>query len=326
MYHGIPTRNSFEGVANYHGYNIPIKIFEQQALYLKRNCNVVRLADFLADRNLSNIKMNIVITFDDGYENNYFNAFQVLARHSLPAIYALPTAFIGDRQPLWNDVIEFLVNHTRRSDAQFEWENEKHNFSIRDFGERLNLYNWLLLKCVQIAQVDRENFIDEAIDALEVIVNPEELFRNEDYRPLNETQIQEMAESPLADFASHSVHHFLLSRVDLELKRAELSISKRQVEAITQSPCRYFCVPGGMYDVELVEEAFRLGYEIVLTSDPGLAKNTGRVLNRNGLFHQPSIYWFADQIHGPTLEALAGVRRVREMIRSRFKYRSSMGQ
>ena len=32
MYHGIPTQERFEGVANYYGYNIPLKQFEEQVL------------------------------------------------------------------------------------------------------------------------------------------------------------------------------------------------------------------------------------------------------------------------------------------------------
>ncbi|MCZ6820172.1 MAG: polysaccharide biosynthesis C-terminal domain-containing protein [Calditrichaeota bacterium] len=88
MYHGIPTRKEFDGVANYYGYNVPLNEFEQHIRYLSNRCNVISLRDLLDGENLSNSKMNIVLTFDDGYENNFSNAFKLLQKYNFSALFA----------------------------------------------------------------------------------------------------------------------------------------------------------------------------------------------------------------------------------------------
>jgi len=73
IYHGIPSQNQFEGIENYYGYSIPMQEFERHLIYLKRHCNVISVGDLLAGNNLSRIKTNIVLSFDDGYESHYIS-------------------------------------------------------------------------------------------------------------------------------------------------------------------------------------------------------------------------------------------------------------
>ena len=310
MYHGVPARSQFDDVVNHYGYNVPNTEFERHLDYLQQRCNVISLRDLLAEKNLSRSKTNVVITFDDGYENNCTNAFAELSRRGLPAVFALPTAFAPGREPLYNDVVEYGIHESERDDVQFRWEEQDVAFSLRDFGGRLSLYNWLMHHCVQIDQARRQTLIETALQALEVSVDSDQLFENDDYRPMTEEQIARMAESDLVEFASHSVHHYLLAKASSEQKRVELDESKREIERITGSPCTAFCVPGGSYDDEMLEFAFELGYECVLTSDVGTVRPGQRVFNRNGVFHR-DVYWFADVVHGPVYRLLGATRRAK---------------
>lgn len=72
MYHGAPTRAIFSSIG-INGYNIPVQQLEQHLIYLKRRCNVISLSDAINGNRLSKSRTNVVITFDDGYENNYYN-------------------------------------------------------------------------------------------------------------------------------------------------------------------------------------------------------------------------------------------------------------
>ena len=58
MYHGIPSRDRFEGVVNHYGYNVPEREFDHHLQYLQKHCNVISLRDLLAERGLSRIKTN----------------------------------------------------------------------------------------------------------------------------------------------------------------------------------------------------------------------------------------------------------------------------
>ena len=145
------------------------------------------------------------------------------------------------------------------------------------------------------------------------------MFENEDYRPLSKEQVKEMANSGLVEFASHSVHHYLLSKLSREEKRQELTTSKQLIDGLLGLRCKTFCVPGGAYDSEMVDEAIEAGYNRILTSDPGTANCNERVLNRNGVFHRQNIHWFADMVHGPVFEGVEATRKARGAIRTIFK-------
>lgn len=316
MYHGVPSRQEFDAVVNHYGYNVPRAEFGRHLDYLQRRCNVISLRDLLAERGLSRRKTNVVITFDDGYENNCTNAFEELSRRGLPAVFALPTAFAPGREPLYNDVVEYGIHASRRDAVSFQWEGQSLDFSLADFSGRLSLYNWLMHHCVQIDQARRQTLIETAMQALETTITAEDLFKNEDYRPMTAEQISRMAESELVEFASHSVNHYLLAKASSEQKRLELEQSKREIEELTGAPCNAFCVPGGSYDDEMIELAFAAGYDCVLTSDQGAARRGDRVINRNGIFHK-DVYWFADIVHGPVYQLLGVGRRLRNGLRQR---------
>ncbi|MCZ6820173.1 MAG: polysaccharide deacetylase family protein [Calditrichaeota bacterium] len=319
IYHSIPNQRRFEGIANHYGYSIPAQDFEQQLIYLSRHCNVIRVRDLLTDNSaLSSTKTNVIITFDDGYENHYLNAYKLLERYTLPATFALPTAFVCNNEPLWDDIIEYAVVHCTKSRVRLQWEDEDREFVLADFSGRLELYNWLMRKTVQVDQMRRDELIGLALEELGASAEPENLFEDENYRPLNKNQIRKMAKSNLVEFASHSVHHYFLSRCGIEEKRMELRESKSQIEELTELPCTLFCVPGGAYDSEALEEAFSAGYECVLTSDSGTASHGNRVLNRNGIYNHYDIHKFADIVHGPVLEMLEVTRRARGAVRALF--------
>jgi peptidoglycan/xylan/chitin deacetylase (PgdA/CDA1 family) len=313
MYHGITTKDRFPGVANYWGYNVPVREFAEQVRYLARHCHPISLRDLLIGRGLSRSRLNVVLTFDDGYRNNCTNAFPVLQQFRVPAVFAVATSFVRDKKPLWNDVVEDAVNRTRRPAVVIDWQGERRAFSLADAAGRLDLYNWLMYQCVVVEQTERDAFLDHALAALEVSATGAELYRDDDYRPLEEQQIREMSRSELAEFASHSVQHLLLAKVSRENKRAELVESKREIERMTGVPCTAFCVPGGSYDSVLLEEAFGAGYECVLTSDTGTARAGERVLNRNGVFRH-DLPEFVDEVHGPVGPAVRKARRAKQVL------------
>lgn len=72
--------------------------FKQQMDFLKRyNYNVISLETLVAaiKSGESLPRKSVVITFDDGYENNYINAFPLLEDYGFPATIFVPTDFIG---------------------------------------------------------------------------------------------------------------------------------------------------------------------------------------------------------------------------------------
>ena len=322
MYHGITSRSAYSGVENYHGFNLPVGELERQLEYLRKRCNPISLQDLLAGRGLSRSRTNVVVTFDDGYGNNYGNAFPLLSRFEVPAVFALTTGFIADSQPLWNDVIEHVVQNCSRSEVCMRWDGETRDFVLRGFEGRLALYNWLMALAVRIPQERRDELLEHVALELGTPACMAEILAREDYRPMTPDQIRSMSSSGLIEFASHSVHHYLLSKLAPAKRSFELSESKRMIEAWSGSPCTTFCVPGGAYDDDVLERARGAGYVSVLTSDVGAVRPGSVTMNRNGIFNGRGIHWYADLVHGPVHTVVARARRTRARIRSKLRSRA----
>jgi len=89
MYHSISLDNNF--------FSVRPEIFAKQIDYLKRNnYRVISLADLEKYLSAGAIPpKTVVITFDDGFDNNYFNAWPVLRRDNLPAAIFAAASLVG---------------------------------------------------------------------------------------------------------------------------------------------------------------------------------------------------------------------------------------
>ncbi len=89
-------------------YSISETVFEQQLAFLKQEgYNVITLSDALAglDGKKNLPERPLVITFDDGYKDNFYIAMPLLHRYGFPAVIFATTDFIGQDGFLsWEDI------------------------------------------------------------------------------------------------------------------------------------------------------------------------------------------------------------------------------
>lgn len=77
--------------------------FEQQIQYLANNYNVISMNLFIDSLKKGKVspKNAIVITFDDGYKDNFFLAAPVLKKYNLPAVFFITPQFVeNDRDTI----------------------------------------------------------------------------------------------------------------------------------------------------------------------------------------------------------------------------------
>jgi peptidoglycan/xylan/chitin deacetylase (PgdA/CDA1 family) len=83
--------------------------FEEQVRYLKAHAELISLQDI--EQAITSRGRHVVITFDDGYRDNYEVAFPVLRQHDATATFFVATGFIDDRTLAWWDAIAFQVRN-----------------------------------------------------------------------------------------------------------------------------------------------------------------------------------------------------------------------
>jgi peptidoglycan/xylan/chitin deacetylase (PgdA/CDA1 family) len=303
MYHGISSKEHRNEVRNIFECNLKLPVFEKQMHYLAKHCNVISLSDFVQGKNLRKGIVNVVISFDDGYRNNYTKAYPILRKHSLPAVFALTTGFVMDRRPLNNDIVEWLLNRTKKDICRGKFMDQCYEFRIGSKDEKAVFYKWALNYIVDGEQKRRGEFIENIAKTLEVEVDIEEILSDPDYEPLTTLEIQEMACDSLVEFAAHSDSHCNLAKADDIQLQEEIGESKKKIEFLTARGCDTFCIPAGRYNHRCISALWHAGIQTVMTSDKFEFDHKGNdkptVIGRNCVMTtHDNLSVFSDMVNG----------------------------
>jgi len=88
--------------------------FERQIALISTQFDVIGLPDL--ERALTEPHgRHVMVTFDDGYRDNYSLAYPILKRHGVPATFFLTTGFLDTPQVPWWDEIAWMVRTCRLS-------------------------------------------------------------------------------------------------------------------------------------------------------------------------------------------------------------------
>src|SRR5829696_8506777 len=72
-----------------------------------RPMRLQQMSQALIDGNLPD--RAVVVTFDDGYADNLYNAKPALERYNVPATFFLTTGYIGHKREFWWDELDRLL-------------------------------------------------------------------------------------------------------------------------------------------------------------------------------------------------------------------------
>jgi peptidoglycan/xylan/chitin deacetylase (PgdA/CDA1 family) len=296
-YHGIDT----QGENLFNKRHTPARYFEKQVAFLKKNYNVINLKDFF-QKNFDQQRNTCVLTFDDGYLNNYTNAATILDKYNCKGTFFITGLNKTDMRILWADYVNI---------AGVLWKGE-----IVIGGEAFKSINGNLVS------EDRE------LDLLEIVKNhsPELSYKRtlydsldkkltfmqegkyeEYWKLMNDEQIAQLASNPLFEIRSHGYYHNNLGNIELAHAREELDMSKHYLQNITQKEVTSLGYPDGSYSLPVVEYASSIGLAHQLSIDGFLFDGDAAdpyLRNRSGVYNIGSA---ADQV----LEALNRNKNVR---------------
>jgi len=196
--------------------------FSEQIRHLKRKVSLVTLeeAQAFVEGNLKDRtpQYRVLITFDDGYLDNYSVAFPILRAHDVQGVFFLSTGLIGSDAVPWWDEIAFLVKTARKrqfalrypAEMRINLGKEELSGAIRKI---MNLYK-------RTENEDPRRFIQE----LKEQTSAEDLPQT-GRRFLNWDEAKSMIEGGMA-IGSHCHSHSILSQLQAEQQDFELTHSR----------------------------------------------------------------------------------------------------
>lgn len=213
-----------------------------------------------------------LVTFDDGYIDNYDTAFPILRRFGMPAIFFIPTALISSRHLGWWDIVAYLVKRSSKGSISVD----DAEISLADRGEAISQL---------IARRKRQNgvaawSVERLSEACEV---PLPTVGVQGRELMTWEQIREVSQGGIA-IGSHTHTHPVLSKLGPGAQREELRVSKEILEREVGKPVRSIAYPFGgslHYGRESMSIALECGYEIGFSFHGRM--NRGSSIDRFGI-------------------------------------------
>lgn len=273
MYHRVLTPDDMRRSGSHPAMIVESQTFADQMAVVKQRFKVLSIEEFTTrmEQRIPFADSSCLITFDDGWRDNFTNALPILRQHELPAVVFLPVNFIGEKRLFWQESLVHLlvlaVETTRKVPAK------KAQFC--HVLESVGLGHVLL----DVSDGDPRSHVIEAISrnragwTPSVIETTLSQLRKElgvetgdvegtDHF-LDWEQVAEMAQQGVT-FGGHGAEHHLLSEMPVVAAREDIQTSKRVIDLRCKAAIPTFSYPRGYRTpqvVELVKAAgFRLGF------------------------------------------------------------------
>ena len=213
--------------------------FENQLRFLISRFEVVSLEQCIAiaSGTMRPARTTVLITFDDGYRDNYEVAYPILRSYGASAVFFLATSFVGTNRLSWWDQIAHVIRGTNAEvlrltypqPLEFDLQTEDRGLIIERI---LRIYK-------SPAVLDPDRFIKQLEDSCGTLPQTaaSRMF-------LDWTEAAEMATNGMF-IGSHTHTHRLLAKLSRTEQREELALSKQVLEDKLRIPCRSLAYPVG---------------------------------------------------------------------------------
>ena len=233
--------------------------FKWQMNYLKKNYEVCTFNSYNRKYSVqAPVSDTVIITFDDGFKDNYTLAFPVLLQHQLPAVFFVSTDYINTTRRFWFEYLVSVIQQTPQDllrglckILQIEYENSRSALTEKSLSYMKTISDGKRLGIISAL----ESFLSDN----NMTLNNKET----NIFPLTWKEIEEMDDEGM-EIGSHTQSHPILTNLETNQKNAELFKSKKQIEAHISAPCSSISYPNGQqgeFDAEIIDIAKKAGYK-----------------------------------------------------------------
>ncbi len=244
--------------------------FARQMAFLRRHFRILSIGELAesleAGRELP--PRSCVVTFDDGWRDNFEHALPILREQQVPAVVFVATDYIGGQDCFWQERLSRLMYLATRGGHESRALVER-TLGVADLGAR--------------AAADQRRIIREAVDTLKArpqseIAAIEERVRASlgedavnlgDDQFMNWDQVAALTRGTRVDVGSHGCSHTPLTKLAEEQAAHELGEAGRRIALAVGSPAQSIGYPNGNYDEAVIRLTRAAGYRLGFTTDKG---------------------------------------------------------
>jgi peptidoglycan/xylan/chitin deacetylase (PgdA/CDA1 family) len=206
----------------------------------------------------------VVLTFDDGYLDNYTEAYPVFLQEGVPATIFLVTDYVDGLGRFWWDRLDKRLVALKASTVRAD--GRVHRLDTAQAREKFR--NYVSRRYCQLPTNPADSFIGSVLEQLPTSSDELEACP----AVLSWPQIREMHANGI-HFGSHTVTHPILSRAPVPRVREELTRSRDAIQQQLGRPVNLLAYPRGQradVNARVQQLASCAGYSAAFSSIPGV--------------------------------------------------------
>lgn len=237
------------------GTKISKNFFEIYINYLNNNFNIIKPLDFLKNNIYFNKreKIKILITFDDGYYDNYKIAFPILKKLNILPIFFICPYYISSNKKIWDEDLVDRILNILKTGKEIKFKDIIFNkYSSNLSKDLFKIINYLKF----YNQFNRDQIIDNIFPLS---------CKNEDVfdRCMNWDEIRYLSNNN-AYIGSHTYSHTSMGKTNENDLNLEIVKSKSEIEKKINKSCEMFAFPYGStndYNIDVIEALKNNGFK-----------------------------------------------------------------
>lgn len=189
-------------------------------------------------------KKSFVITFDDGFENNYSVAAPILENLKIPSIIYITTKFLDNNLMSWVDQIDYAIDATVKKSIKLSFF--KNEISILTYLEKITFLKNIRIFAKETKEFfeNKEKYIKEIFAACDVhytVSNNSEI----DLK-MNWNQLRSLSSSPFFEIGGHTHTHPIMSFLSEDECEKEVDVCLDRLQTETNTKTQHFSYPEGL--------------------------------------------------------------------------------
>lgn len=271
------------------GISVTPETFEAHVRYLSTRYTLINLSELICrlESSMALPENACVITFDDGWRDNYDTAFPILKRYGVPATIFLATSFIDGGIWYWEERSKFLLAYLYDSYAKGE-EDLRAALARSFVGIGVKELPRLAPAAVPAFLTEAINLVRGGgigdgpafVKELEAVLDTHQL--REPRQFLSWDEVREMSENGV-EFGAHTQSHASLTQCTETEAEKEIDGSRNAIHARLNDARDVFAYPYGKTSHDVRRRVVASGFQCACTTE------LGRVDRYSDLYNLPRI-------------------------------------
>jgi len=206
-------------------------------LELKKHYKIISIDDAVEQLKTGTVESeSVVLTFDDGFQDNFKNLYPLLKRHNIPATYYINASVIGTENSLWFQIIINFFYSIKETSITIELTGN--SFDLSSSKKRYQA----AFEFMRYLQANHKP--EEFLDIIERVAGDGRRPSLEDLHMTWE-ELEVLSQDSLITIGAHSYNHYPLGYCDEKLSEYEIVTSITELEKKLNIRINHFSYPRG---------------------------------------------------------------------------------